>query len=121
MGSYEDADFIKSMFTSRHWPRCRMAEAGVNAVRSDISRTVEVVDAICIICGQAPETDLHRCWQCPVIDSRQACPPATATALGHPSWWLRGTPPPLSFTQVTPEDHGCQYRITTARTSLRQD
>eukprot|EP00959_Pyramimonas_sp_CCMP1952_P235503 4921419-Pyramimonas_sp.AAC.1 len=39
--------------TGATWCRQRLFEYGLEP------------DAVCPRCGQAPETDKHRCWECP--------------------------------------------------------
>ena len=95
-GRYELHGAVLCCATASSWPNARIAEEYPSA------------ESLCQRCLRAPETELHRHWECPANDDIKACkrssyliPRAKTKAAVCPAFWLRGIVP-ADWTAVAP-------------------
>ena len=98
-GRYEQHGAVVCCATSASWPNARIAEEYPDS---------SSVESLCPRCNRAPETELHRHWECPANDEIKACnrskhliPRARRNAAVCPAFWLRGLVP-AEWTAVPP-------------------
>ena len=93
---------LQCVMTGATWCRQRLFEYGL------------VSDPTCPRCGQAPETDKHRCWECPANKEFQTVSSnLIAKARGEadtlPSLWIRGLIPSTWTSVPEPTDENISY------------